>query len=146
MVHQKFDFPLQNSYSACCLKVSRAQAQGLRNGCSSSLPVLPERLLSFQDSQGGDIAVGACLEGIFVKHKNGRPPVMFRYFPPIFLCTLWGSCWWYCLVPVLVLLLVSLSQGLIRRWKHALPGINQPLTAVVLFCKLLSSKPNGQKT
>lgn len=35
---------------------------------------------SFQDSQGSDISIGACLEGIFVKHKNGRPPVIFRYF------------------------------------------------------------------
>lgn len=32
-----------------------------------------------KDSQGNDISVGACLEGIFVKHKNGRPPVIFRW-------------------------------------------------------------------
>lgn len=32
-----------------------------------------------QDSQGSDIFVGACLDGVFVKHKNGRPPVVFRY-------------------------------------------------------------------
>ncbi|XP_077910206.1 tyrosine-protein phosphatase non-receptor type 21 isoform X3 [Halichoerus grypus] len=32
-----------------------------------------------KDSQGGDISIGACLEGIFVKHKNGRPPVIFRW-------------------------------------------------------------------
>ncbi|XP_077906791.1 tyrosine-protein phosphatase non-receptor type 21 [Ictidomys tridecemlineatus] len=32
-----------------------------------------------KDSQGSDIAIGACLEGIFVKHKNGRPPVIFRW-------------------------------------------------------------------
>ncbi|XP_053456965.1 tyrosine-protein phosphatase non-receptor type 21 isoform X3 [Nycticebus coucang] len=30
-------------------------------------------------SQGSDISIGACLEGIFVKHKNGRPPVIFRW-------------------------------------------------------------------
>ncbi|XP_021567279.1 tyrosine-protein phosphatase non-receptor type 21 [Carlito syrichta] len=32
-----------------------------------------------KDSQGSDLSVGACLEGIFVKHKNGRPPVIFRW-------------------------------------------------------------------
>ncbi|KAM4853193.1 tyrosine-protein phosphatase non-receptor type 21 [Thomomys bottae] len=32
-----------------------------------------------KDSQGSDISIGACLEGIFVKHKNGRPPVLFRW-------------------------------------------------------------------
>ncbi|XP_003787016.1 tyrosine-protein phosphatase non-receptor type 21 isoform X1 [Otolemur garnettii] len=32
-----------------------------------------------KDSQGSDISIGACLEGIFVKHKNGRPPVIFRW-------------------------------------------------------------------
>uniref|UniRef100_A0A673Z016 Tyrosine-protein phosphatase non-receptor type n=1 Tax=Salmo trutta TaxID=8032 RepID=A0A673Z016_SALTR len=28
-----------------------------------------------KDSQGTDILLGACLDGIFVKHKNGRPPL-----------------------------------------------------------------------
>uniref|UniRef100_A0A803T5A0 Tyrosine-protein phosphatase non-receptor type n=1 Tax=Anolis carolinensis TaxID=28377 RepID=A0A803T5A0_ANOCA len=28
-----------------------------------------------KDSQGSDIFIGACLDGIFVKHKNGRPPL-----------------------------------------------------------------------
>ncbi|XP_066550136.1 tyrosine-protein phosphatase non-receptor type 21 isoform X2 [Amia ocellicauda] len=32
-----------------------------------------------KDSQGTDILIGACLDGIFVKHKNGRPPVIFRW-------------------------------------------------------------------
>ncbi|XP_021057090.1 tyrosine-protein phosphatase non-receptor type 21 [Mus pahari] len=32
-----------------------------------------------RDSQGSDISIGACLDGIFVKHKNGRPPVVFRW-------------------------------------------------------------------
>ncbi|XP_036062043.1 tyrosine-protein phosphatase non-receptor type 21 [Onychomys torridus] len=32
-----------------------------------------------KDSQGTDISIGACLDGIFVKHKNGRPPVVFRW-------------------------------------------------------------------
>ncbi|XP_019407926.1 PREDICTED: tyrosine-protein phosphatase non-receptor type 21 isoform X1 [Crocodylus porosus] len=32
-----------------------------------------------KDSQGSDIFVGACLDGVFVKHKNGRPPVVFRW-------------------------------------------------------------------
>uniref|UniRef100_A0A8C8SHG7 Tyrosine-protein phosphatase non-receptor type n=1 Tax=Pelusios castaneus TaxID=367368 RepID=A0A8C8SHG7_9SAUR len=32
-----------------------------------------------KDSQGSDIFIGACLDGIFVKHKNGRPPVIFRW-------------------------------------------------------------------
>lgn len=32
-----------------------------------------------KDSQGNDISIGACLDGIFVKHKNGRPPVVFRW-------------------------------------------------------------------
>ncbi|XP_069064239.1 tyrosine-protein phosphatase non-receptor type 21 isoform X1 [Pleurodeles waltl] len=30
-----------------------------------------------KDSRGYDICIGACLDGIFVKHKNGRPPVVF---------------------------------------------------------------------
>ncbi|KAM7323537.1 tyrosine-protein phosphatase non-receptor type 21 [Alexandromys fortis] len=33
-----------------------------------------------KDSQGSDISIGACLDGIFVKHKNGRPPVVFRWY------------------------------------------------------------------
>ncbi|MEJ1269604.1 protein tyrosine phosphatase non-receptor type 21 [Cricetulus griseus] len=32
-----------------------------------------------KDSQGSDISIGACRDGIFVKHKNGRPPVVFRW-------------------------------------------------------------------
>lgn len=32
-----------------------------------------------KDSQGCDVSVGACLEGVFVKHKSGRPPVVFRW-------------------------------------------------------------------
>ncbi|OXB55333.1 hypothetical protein ASZ78_002504 [Callipepla squamata] len=32
-----------------------------------------------KDSQGSDIFIGACLDGIFVKHKNSRPPVVFRW-------------------------------------------------------------------
>ncbi|KAG8449022.1 hypothetical protein GDO86_015909 [Hymenochirus boettgeri] len=32
-----------------------------------------------KDSQGTDLCIGACLNGIFVKHKNGRPPVVFRW-------------------------------------------------------------------
>uniref|UniRef100_A0A8C8FP47 Tyrosine-protein phosphatase non-receptor type n=1 Tax=Oncorhynchus tshawytscha TaxID=74940 RepID=A0A8C8FP47_ONCTS len=30
-------------------------------------------------SQGTDILLGACLDGIFVKHKNGRPPLVFKW-------------------------------------------------------------------
>uniref|UniRef100_A0A8C7U4L8 Tyrosine-protein phosphatase non-receptor type n=1 Tax=Oncorhynchus mykiss TaxID=8022 RepID=A0A8C7U4L8_ONCMY len=32
-----------------------------------------------KDSQGTDILLGACLDGIFVKHKNGRPPLVFKW-------------------------------------------------------------------
>ncbi|XP_059505064.1 tyrosine-protein phosphatase non-receptor type 21 [Stegostoma tigrinum] len=32
-----------------------------------------------KDSQGNDLLLGACLEGIFVKHKNGRPPSVFKW-------------------------------------------------------------------
>ncbi|XP_019909843.2 tyrosine-protein phosphatase non-receptor type 21 isoform X5 [Esox lucius] len=32
-----------------------------------------------KDSQGADILLGACLDGIFVKHKNGRPPLVFKW-------------------------------------------------------------------
>ncbi|KAM4625543.1 tyrosine-protein phosphatase non-receptor type 21 [Polymixia lowei] len=32
-----------------------------------------------KDSTGTDIVLGACLDGIFVKHKNGRPPLVFRW-------------------------------------------------------------------
>ncbi|XP_014066538.1 tyrosine-protein phosphatase non-receptor type 21 isoform X2 [Salmo salar] len=32
-----------------------------------------------EDSQGTDILLGACLDGIFVKHKNGRPPLVFKW-------------------------------------------------------------------
>ncbi|XP_018085888.1 tyrosine-protein phosphatase non-receptor type 21 isoform X1 [Xenopus laevis] len=32
-----------------------------------------------KDSQGTDLCIGACLNGIFVKHKNGRPPIVFRW-------------------------------------------------------------------
>ncbi|XP_038631988.1 tyrosine-protein phosphatase non-receptor type 21 isoform X1 [Scyliorhinus canicula] len=32
-----------------------------------------------KDSQGNDLHIGACLEGIFVKHKNGRPPSVFKW-------------------------------------------------------------------
>ncbi|CAH2327986.1 tyrosine- phosphatase non-receptor type 21 isoform X2 [Pelobates cultripes] len=32
-----------------------------------------------KDSQGADLSIGACLTGIFVKHKNGKPPVVFRW-------------------------------------------------------------------
>ncbi|XP_048455971.1 tyrosine-protein phosphatase non-receptor type 21 isoform X2 [Rhincodon typus] len=32
-----------------------------------------------KDSQGNDLLLGACLEGIFVKHKNSRPPSVFKW-------------------------------------------------------------------
>ncbi|KAM9465857.1 tyrosine-protein phosphatase non-receptor type 21 isoform 2-T2 [Clarias gariepinus] len=32
-----------------------------------------------KDSQGTDILIGSCLDGIFVKHKNGRAPLLFRW-------------------------------------------------------------------
>uniref|UniRef100_A0A8B9LDQ9 Tyrosine-protein phosphatase non-receptor type n=1 Tax=Astyanax mexicanus TaxID=7994 RepID=A0A8B9LDQ9_ASTMX len=32
-----------------------------------------------QDNQGADILIGSCLDGIFVKHKNGRAPLLFRW-------------------------------------------------------------------
>ncbi|XP_067847971.1 tyrosine-protein phosphatase non-receptor type 21 isoform X2 [Heptranchias perlo] len=32
-----------------------------------------------KDSQGNDLLIGACLEGIFVKHKSGRPPSVFKW-------------------------------------------------------------------
>ncbi|XP_020784106.2 tyrosine-protein phosphatase non-receptor type 21 isoform X1 [Boleophthalmus pectinirostris] len=36
---------------------------------------------SFQakDSSGADVTLGSCLDGIFVKHKNGRPLLLFRW-------------------------------------------------------------------
>uniref|UniRef100_A0A8C6SAK1 Tyrosine-protein phosphatase non-receptor type n=1 Tax=Neogobius melanostomus TaxID=47308 RepID=A0A8C6SAK1_9GOBI len=36
---------------------------------------------SFQakDSTGADVSLGSCLDGIFVKHKNGRPLLLFRW-------------------------------------------------------------------
>lgn len=36
---------------------------------------------SFQakDSSGADVSLGSCLDGIFVKHKNGRPLLLFRW-------------------------------------------------------------------
>lgn len=46
--------------------------------------ILPQRLLcmpllsSNQDSTGTDVTLGSCLDGIFVKHKNGRPVLLFR--------------------------------------------------------------------
>ncbi|XP_075470706.1 tyrosine-protein phosphatase non-receptor type 21 isoform X3 [Ascaphus truei] len=33
----------------------------------------------YTDSQGTDLCIGACLTGIFIKHKNGRAPVVFRW-------------------------------------------------------------------
>lgn len=44
--------------------------------------VLPTRVLSSsskQDSTGTDVTLGSCLDGIIIKHKNGRPLVLFRY-------------------------------------------------------------------
>nr|XP_043903329.1 tyrosine-protein phosphatase non-receptor type 21 isoform X1 [Solea senegalensis] len=32
-----------------------------------------------KDSTGADVTIGSCLEGIFVKHKNGRPLLLFRW-------------------------------------------------------------------
>lgn len=36
-----------------------------------------EESYSAKDSQGNDISIGACLEDILMKHKNGRHPVIF---------------------------------------------------------------------
>ncbi|OCT65093.1 hypothetical protein XELAEV_18041335mg [Xenopus laevis] len=36
-------------------------------------------LLHKKLSHGTDLCIGACLNGIFVKHKNGRPPIVFRW-------------------------------------------------------------------
>lgn len=32
-----------------------------------------------KDSTGADVSMGSCLDGIFVKHKNGRPILLFRW-------------------------------------------------------------------
>ncbi|KAL7380804.1 hypothetical protein ABVT39_024347 [Epinephelus coioides] len=32
-----------------------------------------------KDSTGTDVSMGSCLDGIFVKHKNGRPLLLFRW-------------------------------------------------------------------
>ncbi|XP_053331303.1 tyrosine-protein phosphatase non-receptor type 21 isoform X2 [Spea bombifrons] len=32
-----------------------------------------------KDSQGADLSIGACLKGVFVKHKNGKPPAVYRW-------------------------------------------------------------------
>uniref|UniRef100_A0A8D3B9W5 Tyrosine-protein phosphatase non-receptor type n=1 Tax=Scophthalmus maximus TaxID=52904 RepID=A0A8D3B9W5_SCOMX len=32
-----------------------------------------------KDSTGTDVTIGSCLDGIFVKHKNGRPLLLFRW-------------------------------------------------------------------
>uniref|UniRef100_A0A7N6B503 Tyrosine-protein phosphatase non-receptor type n=1 Tax=Anabas testudineus TaxID=64144 RepID=A0A7N6B503_ANATE len=32
-----------------------------------------------KDSTGTDVTLGSCLDGIFVKHKNGRPLLLFRW-------------------------------------------------------------------
>ncbi|XP_068194632.1 tyrosine-protein phosphatase non-receptor type 21 isoform X2 [Antennarius striatus] len=32
-----------------------------------------------KDSTGTDVALGSCLDGIFAKHKNGRPLILFRW-------------------------------------------------------------------
>ncbi|XP_070698138.1 tyrosine-protein phosphatase non-receptor type 21 isoform X3 [Pempheris klunzingeri] len=32
-----------------------------------------------KDSTGTDVSLGSCLDGIFVKHKNGRPLLLFRW-------------------------------------------------------------------
>ncbi|KAM4541825.1 tyrosine-protein phosphatase non-receptor type 21 isoform 2-T2 [Odontesthes bonariensis] len=32
-----------------------------------------------KDSTGTDVTLGSCLDGIFVKHKNGRPPLLYRW-------------------------------------------------------------------
>lgn len=34
--------------------------------------------LLLQDSTGTDVTLGSCLDGIFVKHKNGGPLLLFR--------------------------------------------------------------------
>uniref|UniRef100_A0A8C9WDA2 Tyrosine-protein phosphatase non-receptor type n=1 Tax=Scleropages formosus TaxID=113540 RepID=A0A8C9WDA2_SCLFO len=38
-----------------------------------------EECYQAKDSQGTDVIIGTCLDGIFVKYKNGRPPVIFRW-------------------------------------------------------------------
>ncbi|KAB0399276.1 hypothetical protein E2I00_013258 [Balaenoptera physalus] len=43
-----------------------------------------------KDSQGSDISIGACLEGIFVKHKNGRPPAA-HCLPDMLSCGVGGG-------------------------------------------------------
>ncbi|XP_017272584.1 tyrosine-protein phosphatase non-receptor type 21 isoform X2 [Kryptolebias marmoratus] len=32
-----------------------------------------------KDSTGSDVTLGSCLDGIFVKYKNGRPPLLYRW-------------------------------------------------------------------
>lgn len=57
-----------------------------RSGCTdilvllySSVPGIRVFLSSSQqDSTGTDVTLGSCLDGIIVKHKNGRPLVLFR--------------------------------------------------------------------
>ncbi|KAA0711661.1 Tyrosine-protein phosphatase non-receptor type 21 [Triplophysa tibetana] len=38
-----------------------------------------EESIQAKDSQGTDVIIGSCLDGIFVKHKNGKAPLLFRW-------------------------------------------------------------------
>lgn len=67
-----------------------ANHQNIHIHCSEILALLhsfmlgivpPTRVFSSsskQDGTGTDVNLGSCLDGIIVKHKNGRPLVLFR--------------------------------------------------------------------
>ncbi|XP_005169845.1 tyrosine-protein phosphatase non-receptor type 21 isoform X1 [Danio rerio] len=38
-----------------------------------------EESIQAKDSQATDVIIGSCLDGIFVKHKNGKAPLIFRW-------------------------------------------------------------------
>lgn len=50
--------------------------QNVHINCTEILALLSS--CSKQDSTGTDVTLGSCLDGIIVKHKNGRPLVLFR--------------------------------------------------------------------
>uniref|UniRef100_A0A3Q3WUN2 Tyrosine-protein phosphatase non-receptor type n=1 Tax=Mola mola TaxID=94237 RepID=A0A3Q3WUN2_MOLML len=65
--------------SCACLGLSAPEAEMLYMQEVEKIEGYGQESYQAKDNTGADVTLGSCLDGIFVKHKNGRPLLLFRW-------------------------------------------------------------------
>ncbi|KTG45890.1 hypothetical protein cypCar_00032150, partial [Cyprinus carpio] len=82
MLYQKYDGLVRTNEAELLYMQEVEKMEGYDIESPSYFPMLYVKiffLVSKQDAQSTDVIIGSCLDGIFVKHKNGKAPLMFQW-------------------------------------------------------------------